>query len=373
MKLDDQAIYAWELVGILSIVWMLGSTLQLRTASSLIIDLPLYSLLIIILLLLIASYFMIWGVTRVLSEEIITKLWYLIDLVTTLCSPFNNLLSTIDTFAKRVALREEKEEEEISYLTEEIRTVVDEGEREGLLNQQARNMIHRVIELNKEDVSSVMTPRIDIVSIQADMTISEARKILMNVGHSRLPVYKSSPDDIIGILYAKDMLSIVEDHDLNRSVSEIVRTPLMIPESSGIHQLLETMKSKRVHIAIVYDEYGGVSGLVTMEDILEEIVGDIADEYDLVQDDRIKKISPTLLEVDARVHLDELNDLFDLEFPEEEDYDTIGGFIISVLGRIPRIGESVMHENSQLTVVDAGIRKVNTVKIRMPERTVIRT
>ncbi|MCL4142696.1 UNVERIFIED_CONTAM: hypothetical protein GTU68_015470 [Idotea baltica] len=219
-------------------------------------------------------------------------------------------------------------------------------------------MIHRVMELRQEDVRAVMTPRTDIETIQVDQSLEQARIYLSEVGHSRVPVVDGSPDNIVGLLYARDLLEYLSPDAPVKSLREIVRVPFYVPESTTIHALLERMKRERLHMAIVLDEYGGVTGLVTLEDILEEIVGDIADEFDEEEDDQVQRIDKHTLWVDARMHLDELNDAYDLQLPEDRDFDTIGGLVFAELGRVPKNGEKFNWENVQITVLEATERQI---------------
>ena len=183
-------------------------------------------------------------------------------------------------------------------------------------------------------------------------------------------MYRKSTDDIVGILYAKDLLNHVGEVNgaAPRLLTEIIREPLYIPESTGIDKLLQTMQKQRIHIAIVLDEYGGVAGLVTMEDILEEIVGEIADEHDEVPDELIHQIQEDIIEVDARVHIDDLNEQFGFQLPEDEDYDTIGGFVFTQLERVPKVNEQLSWGTLEMTVLDADKRKIIKVRIKVEEK-----
>ncbi|NOX55822.1 MAG: HlyC/CorC family transporter [Planctomycetes bacterium] len=228
-------------------------------------------------------------------------------------------------------------------------------------------MIHRVIKLQDEDAAAIMTPRTDMVCIPADCTLEEARQRLLEAGHSRVPVIGKSPDDILGILYAKDLLKYTRAATDGTKLTEITRSPFYIPETACLDTLLETMKRQRVHMAIILDEYGGVSGLVTLEDILEEIVGEIVDEYDAALVEPVKYVSPHVAEVDARMHIDDVNREFQLQLPEDGDYDTIGGFVFSHLGRVPVEGETFTWQQAKFTVLDADKRRIRKLRIEVDE------
>jgi CBS domain containing-hemolysin-like protein len=229
-------------------------------------------------------------------------------------------------------------------------------------------MIHRVMELREVETGSIMTPRTDMICIRAEATLEEARELLLQAGHSRIPVIGESTDDIIGILYAKDLLryvNIVNGQPV--ALKEIVREPYYVPETTGIDKLLEMMKRERVHVAIVVDEYGGVAGLVSMEDILEEIVGEIVDEYDAAEDTGIVAVSPDIIDVDSRVHIDDLNEQFQLDLPEDADYDTVGGFVFRQLGRVPVNGDQFTWGRLRVTVKKADKRRIHKIRLQRDE------
>jgi putative hemolysin len=190
-----------------------------------------------------------------------------------------------------------------------------------------------------------------------------------------MPVIGASTDDIIGILYAKDLLRHVSDgangDDLH--LKDVVREPFYVPETTGIDKLLESMKRRRVHIAIVLNEYSGVAGLVTMEDVLEQIVGEIVDEYDTAEDTGIRQTAPGSVEVASWVRIDDLDEQFGFDFPDDEDYDTIGGFIYAQLGRVPKKRETLNWKQLRLTVLDADKRRIDKIRIDAPASQAVRS
>ncbi|HUQ68469.1 MAG TPA: hemolysin family protein, partial [Planctomycetaceae bacterium] len=309
-----------------------------------------------------------WTLAQIRAEQFLYNFWPAIRGVLFVLQPVLAVVRIADRSLHRASGRGEPETDDAAMIDEEIRTVVDEGRREGVLHQDAGVMIERVIELQHDDVSAIMTPRTDMFCIQIDATLETARQQLLEAGHSRVPTYGDSTDDILGILYAKDLLRALEP---NRRPGEpipvlrdIIREPVYVPVTTQIPVLLELMKRKHVQIAIVTDEYSGVAGLVTMEDILEEIVGEIEDEYD---DDvirqRISTISDDVAEVDGRVHLDDLNERFNYGLPENLEYNTIGGLVFSLLGHLPTVGETVQYRQLKLTVLATDRRKINRVRI----------
>jgi putative hemolysin len=310
-----------------------------------------------------------WTVSRVAGEPFLYRLWPLLDALTAAMKLKLKVLYGFDRLIHRLAgMQEQPRRGGQSDLTDEIRSVVEEGKREGVLEPEAGTMIHRVMELQEEDTAAIMTPRTEMHCISVDSTLEEARTRFLELGHSRIPVIGETTDDIIGILYAKDLLKHLNStHDKAVTLADIVREPFYVPETTGIANLLETLKRKRVHLAIVVDEYGGVAGLVTMEDVLEEIVGEIVDEYDAAEGTGIKTIGPNITEVDARVHIDDLNEQFDYGFPEEGDYDTIGGFVFTQLGRVPEPNDSFTWNLLRITVLEADKRKVGKLRIEVDQ------
>ena len=272
--------------------------------------------------------------------------------------------------AHRMAGIPEEDDGELTTITEEIRSVVDEGQREGLLELEAGTMIQRVMDLQEEDVASIMTPRTDMFTIQIETSLDEARRQVVEAGYSRVPVIGESTDDIVGVLYARDMLKYSDFNGSAPALKEVVREPFYIPETKGIADLLETMKRRHVQFAIVVDEYSGVAGLVTMEDVLEEIVGEIADEYDEAEEELITTDGAGHTEVDARVHIDDLNEKFHFDLPEDGDFDTVGGFALAEFGRIPQQGESFQWRDWRFTVLDADKRRLSRISIDADPATV---
>lgn len=304
-----------------------------------------------------------WTISRVAAESVLYRYWPLIQQLVTLSWPLRLLIQRLDTLMHRIAGRTDPSPENLETFAEEIQSVVDEGEREGILESHSGRMIQRIMELREEDVRAVMTPRTDIVSIQVSCTQAEAREQLLEAGHSRIPVVDGSMDGIIGLLYARDLLESFTRGDSEKPLREIVRPPFYVPETTTINTLLDRMKQERLHLAIVLDEYGGVTGLVTLEDILEEIVGDIADEFDEHPEEMYRVIDPQTLWVDARMHLDELNELFELTLPDDKDYDTIGGFVFSEMGRVPKQGEQLTWDQLRITVMEVTERKLEKLEL----------
>ncbi|MDP8242671.1 MAG: hemolysin family protein [Candidatus Hinthialibacter antarcticus] len=249
---------------------------------------------------------------------------------------------------------------ELPLITEDdVRQLIEMSEKEGVLEQDEREMIHSIIDFGDTLVKDIMTPRVDFQAIPLDLKPSAVRNEAVSVGRSRIPVYEDDLDHIAGILYAKDLLKY--DNEQGVPLKDIVRPTLFVPKTKKVNELLDTFKQEKNHLAIVVDEYGLTAGLVTIEDVLEEIVGDIQDEYDTETPDYETREDGTVI-ADAKIDLDDLTDVFDVEFPEE-NVETLGGFVSTLLGRVPEIGEVAEFSNLRFKVLDSDERRVKTIEI----------
>ncbi|HET7026932.1 MAG TPA: hemolysin family protein [Candidatus Limnocylindrales bacterium] len=252
---------------------------------------------------------------------------------------------------------------EASISTEELMLIVERGGEQGVLEAEEEQMIHAVIELGDRRVHEVMVPRTAIAALPASATLDEAIDAIVGEGHSRIPVYEESVDEVVGILYAKDLLPFLKNGAEPRpALRSLLRTPVFVPESMSIDDLLHELQRRKVHIAIVLDEYGGTAGLVTIEDLLEEIVGEIQDEYD-VEEPLIEKLSDDEARIDGRASIDDLGETFDteLQLPDIDEYDTVGGLIFHRIGGVPNAGDQVRVDGLTLTVESTDGRRVGKV------------
>jgi len=231
------------------------------------------------------------------------------------------------------------------------------------IEDEERLMIKHIIDFVETTVREVMVPRIDIVYVNANSNYLEVIEVINKHGHSRIPLYGENIDDIVGILYAKDLLLALGDSPDNAiNLLEICRSPYFVPESKLVSDLLEEFKHQRVHIAVVVDEYGGVAGIVTMEDLLEEIIGEIQDEYDM-EEELINKVDSNVWLVNGRISIDELAELLDIEI-EYEDAETVGGLIYDLIGAIPKPGEKVNFEDKITFIVDqVDGQRIKSIKV----------
>jgi CBS domain containing-hemolysin-like protein len=304
-------------------------------------------------------------VARIASAPFLYATWPLWNALGSLALPLVWTNHAIDALLRRVTGRAPEKPDEEAF-EEEIRTIVTEGHREGLLEEDAREMIESVIELGDAVVSRIMTPRTEIHMLSLNTPWEEVVESVIDSGHTRVPVYDKNRDDIAGILYSKDLLPELAKpaDEERRPLSELLRKPLFVPETKPVDDLLKVFQKSRTHIAMALDEFGGVSGLVTIEDVLEEIVGEIDDEYDQKTEAKVRKIDDDTCEAVGRAHIDEINALMGFELPEDENLDTIGGFVFTEFGRVPAAGESITWRDAvKMTVLEASRRRVNRVRL----------
>lgn len=324
---------------------------------------------LLVLVLAAATLWVPRAVARVWGEPILFFTWPLWRLLALCAEPLVAVARLVDVVLHRLAGRPEETPDEESF-EEEIRTIVSEGQREGLLEEDAREMIEGVIELGDADVSQIMTPRTEMIMLPVDLRWDELLPAVIEARHTRIPMFDQTRDDIVGVLHSKDLLPELARpaSETRRPMRELLRPPIFVPETKAVDDLLEEFQQNRNHLAIVLDEYGGVSGLVTIEDVLEEIVGEIVDEYDQEIVEEINRLGDDVCEAMGRAHVDEINDLMRFSLPDDGDFDTIGGFVFSELGRIPAPGESlVWNDTVRLTVLDATHRRINRVRIERIE------
>jgi putative hemolysin len=254
---------------------------------------------------------------------------------------------------------------EAEITAEELRLIVERGGEQGVLEAEEEQMINAVIELGERRVHEVMVPRVSIAALPVSASFDEASELVIRAGHSRIPVYEESIDEVVGILYAKDLLPYLRpDAGEHPTLRKLLRPPFLVPESMTIDDLLHELQRRKVHLAIVLDEYGGTAGMVTIEDLLEEIVGEIQDEYD-VEEPMVVRLSDTEARVDGRADVDALNDLFDLdlELEDAEEYDTVGGLVFHRIGKVPAPGDKVSLDGLTLTVESTDGRRVGKVLV----------
>ncbi|MCP4245700.1 MAG: HlyC/CorC family transporter [bacterium] len=279
-------------------------------------------------------------------------------------SPLVAVLRIFDELVRRLAgVPLQTAQSQAEDLEREILSVVTEGEMRGAMDEEEREMIESVIDLRDTRVEAIMTPRTEIVSAEKQVTLLGIKELITESGHSRIPVFEETIDNVLGVLYAKDLLARDEREAFD--ITQVMRNVLFIPETKLLRDLLHEFQEQKVHIAVVLDEYGGTAGLVTFEDILEELVGEIVDEYEPEEPAALHRIDEQNVEVDARMRVDDINDELNLDLPEDGDYETIGGFVFSTLGKIPAVGERCLHENVAIQVIAAGPRRITRLRLHL--------
>ncbi len=300
------------------------------------------------------------------GEKIIAKSYTLLMLLSKLALPILIVLESYDLVVRRLAgVPEATEEEEQEEKQEEFLNGLEQRRIEGVVDKQQQWMIERVLRLSETTADEIMTPRTDIVAIELGCPREKILDTIISAGHSRVPVFRENIDSIIGFVYAKDLLTEVGKDPQHFTMADVMRKAYFVPETKLLRELLHEFQTQKLHIAVVLDEYGGTAGIVTIEDILEELVGEITDEYEEIPPEPVNQIEENVLEVDARTDIDDLNHHYDLDLPSEEDFDTVGGFVLAQLGRIPKTGESFRYKNITFTVALAETRKIKRVRLEI--------
>jgi len=227
------------------------------------------------------------------------------------------------------------------------------------LDTPRKDMIDGIVMLSELNTKDIMIPRVDLIAIDSDIDLKSLVKVIIDAGHSRVPVYEETIDNIIGVLYVKDLIKLIPISEKTRkfNIKKLIHEPFFVSETMPLDELLREFKQKKLHLAVVVDEYGGLGGIVTLEDILEVIVGDINDEYDTEELPEFEKIGPNSYDIDSRMLISDFNDKLNLNIPTD-DFDTIGGFVFDLFGRVPEKDESIKHEN-----ISFKIKEISGIKI----------
>jgi len=298
------------------------------------------------------------------GEKILSRSLTLLKVFAAAAAPVLYTFRLYEGFIRRLAgVPETTPEEEHEEKQEEFITGLEQHRTEGALDEEEQEMIENVLELSSSTADEIMTPRTDIVAAEVNSDLKKVLQTISSAGHTRIPVYEKNIDNIIGLVYAKDLLGEIGKSGSEFKLRDKMRDAYFVPESKPLRALLHEFQNQKLHIAVVLDEYGGTAGIVTLEDILEELVGEITDEYEEIPAEPIKKIDNSTIEADARTYIDDINDQCELNLPEDEDYETIGGFVFSRLGYIPKTGESFDYENLKFTIISAEARSIKRVRI----------
>ncbi|MGL5000883.1 MAG: hemolysin family protein [Cetobacterium sp.] len=254
--------------------------------------------------------------------------------------------------------------ENIMFTEEDLISFVNVGEAEGIIEEEEKEMIHSIVGLGETNAKEIMTPRTSMFAVEGNKTLNDIWDEMIEAGFSRIPVYEETIDNIIGVLYTKDVLKHLKSNSTDTQIKDLVREVYYVPETKSIIEILQEFKSKKVHIALVLDEYGGIGGVLTIEDLLEEIVGEIRDEFDHEEEESIKEIEANRYEVDAMLDIETINKTLNIELPISEDYESLGGLLMSELGKIPSIGDVVEFIDVKLIVLEVEKMRVSKVEIQ---------
>ncbi len=320
---------------------------------------------IALVLYLVVLLGLVRGLARALPEKTLLRVLPGMAMVARAVFPLVWLTDVVGRSLCRLMGIREAEASEVAR--QEILNAVTEGERGGAIDDDGREMIENIIEVQDQQVTTIMTPRTQVFAVEAQTPFADAVRRIVEEGHSRVPVFSGTIDNVQGIVFTKDLLRWFGRPAAELpALRDVMRTPLFVPETKKTADLLEELRKDQVHMAIVIDEYGGMSGVLTIEDILEEIVGEIEDEYDPpahLEKDPVLKLDEQTAEVGGQVHIDELNDVMSLSLPEGDGYDTIGGFISTRLGRMPERGETHDLEGVRFEILEADARRIARVRV----------
>jgi len=295
----------------------------------------------------------------------VTNSWYLLRFVSLLNPVITWWVNGVSETARRLTGANLKDSEGINTVEEQLLRSIEHSQREGGIPAEAAEMLENVVDLSDTDVGEIMTPRTDIEGIEITNDITEIRNFVLESGRSRIPVFEENLDQILGILYVKDMIGFLGAEANGFELKSVLRKPIVVPDTKSVQELLADFQTSEVHMAVVIDEYGGTAGLVTIEDVLEEIVGEIRDEHDDAEPDEpeLKRINNHVIEVDGRFNLDDFNDELDVDLPEDEEYDTIAGFILATIGHVPLQGERIETNGMKFTAIQVSETQIIRLSI----------
>lgn len=321
----------------------------------------------LLLLLLLCLSWIPWGLARVVSGRLLYHTWPLWKALYVVAAPVRLGATFFSSLVARLADRPDpSDEDEEQVFEEEMRAIVSQGYGEGVLEDGTRDMLEGVMELDEQDVGDVMTPRSVVDAIEVGMPWGEMVAFVAETRRTRLPVYEKELDNVLGVLYVKDLLAEMAKSNPTerRPLRKLLRTPRKVIKSAKLDEMLHHFLQDRIHLAIVVGEFDGVEGVVTIEDVLEEIVGEIDDEKDLGEPE-IHRASESVTIAVGRAHVSELNESLGLSLPEDEDYDTIAGYVVRHFGRLPSVGESWEVDGARITVVEANEKAVQKVRLEL--------
>ncbi|WP_291258980.1 hemolysin family protein [Fusobacterium sp.] len=288
---------------------------------------------------------------------VVIRIVYLLALF---LKPIIKILMFISKFIARL-IGIDLKDEAIMITADDIKSLVNVGEAEGIIEEEEKEMIHSIVGFSETTAKEVMTPRTSMLAFEGDETLDEVWDEIIENGFSRIPVYEETIDNIIGVFYVKDVLSIVKKGETNVPIKNFIRPGYFVPETKSITEILQDFRKMKVHIALILDEYGGIVGLVTIEDLIEEITGEIRDEFDHEEDEFIHKIDENTYEVDGMLDIETLDKELNIRLPESEDYESLGGLIITELGRVAVVNDEITLSGVKLKVLE--VEKMRVAKV----------
>lgn len=295
-----------------------------------------------------------------IAGMVITLIYYF----SAILKPIIKILMFISKFIGRL-MGIEIRNEGLMITEEDIISFVNVGEAEGIIEEEEKEMIHSIVGFSETTAKEVMTPRTSMLAFEGNDTLDEVWDEIIENGFSRIPIYEETIDNIIGVFYVKDVLSIIKNGETNVPIKNFVRPGYFVPETKSITEILQDFRSMKVHIALVLDEYGGIVGLVTIEDLIEEITGEIRDEFDTEEEEFIHKIDENKYEVDGMIDIETLDKELNIRLPESEDYESLGGLIVTELGRVAVVNDEIIVEDVKLKVLEVEKMRVAKVLIEL--------
>lgn len=305
------------------------------------------------------------AIARAVPVGTVKSSWYVLRLVSLLNPLITWWVSGITEITQRLTGANLKQSNGLNSIEEQLLLSIEHSQREGGIPAEAAEMMENVVDLGDTDVGEVMTPRTDIEGIEVTNDLDEIRSLALESGRSRIPVFEENLDQILGILYVKDMIEYLGADTNGFELKSILRKPIVVPDTKPVQELLADFQTSEVHMAVVIDEYGGTAGLVTIEDVLEEIVGEIRDEHDdgESEEPELTRINDHLIEVDGRYNLDDFNDEVGVQLPEDEEYDTVAGFVLAQLGHVPLQGEITESHGLVITAIEVSETQIIRLSI----------
>ena len=320
------------------------------------------------LVMLLVNSWIPFAITQICAPQYLYHTWRVWWSVSFLVWPLMVGSAFVHELVQRATGVPDVDEDEEEALEDEIRSIVSEGERDGLLEADEREMIEGVIELDEKDVASIMTPRSKVDLLDVNTEWDDMLEFVVECGRTRIPVFHENNDNVIGVLYTKDLLrQSLRSESKRKPLQKLIRLPIFVPETKLLDEMLEQFQQLRIHLAIVRDEYGGMAGVVTIEDVLEEIVGEIVDETDNEQRDEIYVTAPGIAQIQGIAHVETVNEVLGLELPEGDKFDTIGGLVMNELKEIPRVGHELVIGNATFTIDKASRRTIEQLTVRVDD------